>query len=87
MANAHNAKPWLIPAFATPQAVDACLAQGVRCTPIGTRMQHAAHPQHRNITALEVCSSIFHVRVSRALIGAQRLQGRCQPALVEALRA
>jgi hypothetical protein len=41
MAETNNAKPWIIPSFATHEAVAACIDQGMRCAPIGARVMPA----------------------------------------------
>jgi hypothetical protein len=73
MAKAHNARPWLIPSFATAEAIDACRAQGVRCTPIGSRIAPARDRQGRSMKVLLRKLYPIHGGEPFMLMGTQRL--------------
>lgn len=86
MAAAHNARPWLIPSFATPEAVEACKAQGVRCTPIGARIAPAKDAQGRSMKVLLRKLYPVHGGEPFMRMGAERLPNGEGQEFIERLR-
>lgn len=86
MAKAHNARPWLIPSFATAEAIDACTAQGVRCTPIGARIAPATDRQGRSMKVLLRKLYPIHGGEPFMLMGTQRLPKGEGEAFIQRLR-
>lgn len=85
-ADANNVKPWIVPAFATADAIRACRAKGLRCTPIGKRIAPETDKNGRSMRRW-LRDELYPVHGPEpfAFIGKHRLRGE-QPELVDQLR-
>lgn len=83
MAKAHHARPWLIPAFVTADSPEVCRAQGVRCTPIGSRVAPEQDTFGRSVRKL--LKALYPVIGGEPYVfmGAERIRGP-EPDLVRA---
>ncbi len=82
MAKLHSSLPWLVPSFATPEAMEACRRQGVRCTPIGSRVAPAEDAEGRQMKRLLDRLYPYVGGEPWVLMGADRLYGQTEPELV-----